>query len=282
MQSVVYRKWNEKRKMKRLLAICMTMVCVAVLLSGCGSEGEKGLFDEVSYSEDAAKEVYQKVSGQLENFLRAECAYVVDASTITTQYNYFWTEEYTLAFAEDEEQRVCLWYEGKYYAEKDGKVTYTELPWEELHTEQMRKQAQELAVELLTRSYDSITFEKIPRAGENRYLLSIEYPLSVIPQEEKEVYPTLYIWVDEDETVEECIVKWSVPLEVTEEGLGRGGGSVSTSLYPYEGSTDKLAERRIALFLREAGLEENEFSKLSDIAKRDDSLQFPTYEKGVR
>ena len=172
--------------MKRLLAICMAMVYIAVLLSGCGSVGEKGLFDEVRYSEDTAKEVYHKVSGQLEDFFQTECAYMVDASTFTTQYNYFWTEEYTLAFAEDEEQKICLWYEGKYYAEKDGKVTYTELPWEELHTEQMRKQAQELAMELLTRSYDSITFKKIPMAGENRYLLTVEYPFSAIPPEEKE------------------------------------------------------------------------------------------------
>lgn len=268
--------------MKRWLAICMTMVYIAVLPSGCGSVGEKGLFDEVRYSEDTAKEVYQKVSGQLEDFFQTECAYMVDASTFTTQYNYFGTEEYTLAFAEDEEQRICLWYEGKYYAEKDGKVTYTELPWEELHTEQMRKQAQELAMELLTRSYDSITFKKIPMAGENRYLLTVEYPFSAIPPEVKEAYPTLCIWVDEHETIQGCIVRWSVPPEVTEEGLGRGGGSVSTSFYPYEGSTDKLAERKIEIFLWEVGLEENEFSKLADIAQRDDSLQFPTYEKGVR
>ena len=246
--------------------VCL-IIGLFILFTGCGRG--TGYFGEETYSEQEAGTAYEKVTGQIEDFYAADCAYSVEISTDEAEISYYRTEKYTAAYAADDGAEEYLWYQGTLYADKDGAVFYAKQPWEKLEAEQWLKRAEEMSGQLMDQKPAQLSYKRVPMAGENT-------------------------------DITQLIVELNGPVSVGEDGIGRGGSLVTISIYPYKDSVDYQAERKIWRFAHEHGLLEQGvpaletqkedrknceqlvqsicFEELESSGAQDDSMKFPEVE----
>ena len=276
--------------------VCL-IIGLFILFTGCGRG--TGYFGEETYLEQEAGTAYEKVTGQIEDFYAADCAYSVEIRTDEAEISYYRTEKYTAAYAADDGAEEYLWYQGTLYADKDGAVFYAKQPWEKLEAEQWLKRAEEMSGQLMDQKPAQLSYKRVPMAGENACLLTVKYSIAT-GQGEQELYPTLRIWLDENTDITQLIVELNGPVSVGEDGIGRGGSLVTISIYPYKDSVDYQAERKIWRFAHEHGLLEQGvpaletqkedrknceqlvqsicFEELESSGAQDDSMKFPEVE----
>ena len=275
------------KKQKKTLCI---IVAIMFLLSGCSWTSGIGLFGEKQYSDEEADATWENVRGQIQDMDFAEYTYSIEIDVgYSEDYKFYWTEEYVVASVYS--QGDYLWYEDYLYACVEEQMYYKEAAWDELGWQKILEESKDFLFQLLE-TEGTLSYKKVPMAGAGERLLTVKYPLMVMPSRELEVYPILRIWVNEEDQITSVILSWAEPGD--EENLGSGDmGKIVFE--PYEDSIDYQAERAIWFFAHDYGLIEEGVPSLNTqeddrayCEKNIESIDFAAarekwqYEEGLR
>ncbi len=232
------------REQKKALFVAAAMA-VSCLLSGCRMIALPGQepFGEQTYSDEQAWLVYQNVCRDIEQMEFSDWdGYIMNLDETTVSHDFYWTEEYTVAWHEGAGKEY-LWYQGRLYCWDGETIAYRDMDWTELQADDYMAQQRELACELLTRDPETVKYKYTPMASNEQYLLTVKYP-EMVWDDQTWQFPKLSVRLDEDRKFSSFTVGW-------QEGTRR---SIDVSYFPWEGSTNLQAERAVWSFAHELGL----------------------------
>lgn len=230
-----------KTKIVLLVAATMGMSC---LFFGCRSIALPGRepFGEQTYSNSRAHSVYERVRTEMEQVEFSDLGgYLITLDENTVGHDFYCTEEYTVAWHEGAEN--YLWYQGRLYCAEGDSVAYRDMPWEELQSEEYAVGQWEFARELLAQEPEKLEYKYIPMASDKRYLLTAEYTESEWEGQTRK-FPKLYFRLDEEKQFSGFTLRWSEDKRRL----------IDVGYFPYEGSTNFQAERKIWSFAHGLGL----------------------------
>lgn len=230
-----------KRTSVLLLAATSGLLC---LFAGCRpiTLPNREPFGEETYSATEAQAVYEQVCTDMEE---AECSnwygYLITFRGNTVEHDFYHTEEYSVAWHEGTED--YLWYQERLYSTAGDFISYRDMAWEELQADEYAAHQWKFAQELLAKEPEKLEYKYIPMASGEQYLLTAEY--GELEWEEKtRKFPELYFRLDEKKNFYGFTLRWS-----------EGAWSViDVGYFPYEGSTDLQAERKVWSFAQDLGL----------------------------
>lgn len=209
-------------------------------------------FGEHTYSNDQAQSVYESVCAKMEKIGFSDWnGYSVEIDDNFTEQSFYRTDEYTLLWYE-EAKAEYLWYQGRLYCYDKETLSYRDIEWSEILSDDYAAQQWEFAIELLAQKPEKLKYKFIPMSSGNQYLLTAEYSQSLWEDKIRQ-FPKLYFRLDEKKNFSGLTVHWQ------EETLR----VVNIGYFPFENSTDLQAERKIWSFAHELGLIEKGVPALS-------------------
>lgn len=235
----------------RIKAICI--ICgLFCFLSGCIALPGQEPFGEKTYSGEKAQAIYEDISSSMYQIDFGDWKGYSISSDFNSIVDVYKTEEYTLAYYEISGKDYSVWYDGRLYYYTDDKLFYRDMEWEKLETENFAKEKWDLVRQLLELEDVKLTCKYIPMASDHKNLLKAEYPAAQIDGQQI-TFAELLFYLDENREFNK------VTMHCTKEGENY----MSISFFPYEGSTDLQAERKLWSFGRDLGLTEESVPALS-------------------
>lgn len=246
-----------------LLAELLSASIFMSVLSGCHAvpilPGREP-FGEQTASEDKAKGAYEAFADSFQaEQLEAWDGYTISWSEGSQEVDVYLTEEYVLAYCEDRKDGDYLWFDGWLYWMKGDSVTYREMSWEELQTEQMAAELWTMAQKILKQTPAELTYKYIPMSNDKRMLLTADYDLD---EEQAGDYATISARIGSGGRFDHVGFRWQDVGDLSK-GVGVDNVTVSISFFPVEGTTDLQAERKIWSFGHDCGLIEQGVPALS-------------------
>lgn len=247
----------------RAEAAAGAVLILAALLSGCGIvpvlPGREP-FGEVTSSEDQAREVYETFSQRLRQEAPEDWeGWSLSWSEAGWDIDIYRTQAYTLAFCEAHGGVDYLWYDGWLYWNSHGTVCYRAMDWAELGTEDFAAQLWRMSQELLDRTPDELTYQYIPMASGNQHLLKARY---VLKEEEPGDYGDLSAYLSGGGDYDTVNFTWQDVGDL-DQGVGRNNVCAHILFFPFDGSTDLQAERKLWSFGYGCGLSERNIPAIS-------------------
>lgn len=223
------------------------------LLSGCRMVALPGRepFGERTYSDERAQVVYQNVCAEMERIDFFDWnGYSMELDEGWDRHDFYRTEEYTAAWHEGAEE--YLWYQERLYCADGETITYRDMTWEELQSDEYAARQWELVREVLTQNPENLEYKYIPMSSERQYLLTAKYPTTEWEGQTKYAL-RLSFSLDEDGTFAGCTLHWQE----------NGDRVLDLAFFPYESSYSLQAERKIWSFAHDGGLLEEVVPALS-------------------
>lgn len=263
----------------------MTAVGISCFLSGCAVIPGREPFGEQTYSDDRARSLYADVCTAMGQVGSSDWSgYSIELHENMVNHDLYRSERYTVAWHEGEED--YLWYQGRLYCRDGEELSYRDMDWEELHSDEYAAQQWEFACALLEREPSELKYKYVPMASGNPCLLTAEYPDTDWEGQTRR-FPRLSFGLDEDGNFSGYTLRWQE----------EGGRAIAVSYFPYEDSDNLQAERRIWSFAHDLGLIERgvpalsvqeedrewshsmidsiDFDSISDRAVKEEDLTFP-------
>lgn len=223
----------------------LAVLAALFLLSGCIALPGEEPFGEHTYSDSQAQSVYSSLQEELSGLQFDDWGgYDIELSENTVRHDFYCTEAYTAAWHEGKED--YLWYEGRLYCLDGGRLTFRDMDWADLGSQNKAQSAWDFALALLEQNGE-LRFKHIPMAEKAPYLLTAEYPETAWEGRPVRAL-TLSFGLDENKALISFTLRWQ------EKDSDR---VTSTSFFPFEGSESLLAERRIWSFAHDLGLLED-------------------------
>lgn len=167
------------------------------------------------------------------------------------------TEEYTLAYCEYMHHGEYLWYDGWLYWWRGDSDDYREMAWEELQSSRITAGLWAALQEVLQRAPEEMIYKYIPLAKESGNLLTVTYAL---PEEETGDSAKLTVPIHKDGHYESVGFLWQDVGELGE----WNNVTVDILFFPFAGSNDLLAERKLWSFGTDCGLLEEGVPAISE------------------
>lgn len=228
---------------KKLLCI---ICCLSCLLSGCVALPGQEPFGEKTYSDEKAQTVYEDISSSMAKIDFEDWNGFSISSTLYSsgfdRFDIYKTEEYTVAYCQIHHNDYFIWNDGRLYYYTDDKVFYRNMNWDEIVTESFVMERWEIARQLLELKDMELTYKHIPMA-DNQKLLKAKYPETEIGGQKIHSAELLF-YLNENGEYD----------EVTLHCVKEGENEMSITFFPYEGTTDVQAERKLWSFGYDVGL----------------------------
>ena len=236
---------------KRL--VCAATLAASCFFAGCIAMPGQEPFGEHTYTDSQAQLVCDRLQEELAELQFDDWGgYSIELAENTIRYDFYYTEAYTTAWHEGKED--YLWYEGRLYCHGGETLSFRDMDWAALGTENAVQSAWDFACALLERDDGELRFKHIPMAEEAPYLLTAEYP-----ETEWESRPRrglkLSFGLDGNKSLSSFTLRWQ------EKGSAQ---VIGVSFFPLEGSARLLAERRIWSFASNLGLLEEGVPAISE------------------
>ncbi len=188
---------------KRIKHYFLFLLCAITFFSGCA------LIPKVPGGEPFGEETYSKEEGEaaLDDFRfwmsekdLSDGSYYVGFSENSgheLEVEYWHSEKYTAASATVSPYKEYLWYQGTLFLGEQEQLTARPISWEKLEGGALSEQAEEYLRLLLPLAPEEITYQYIPMAGSEPYMLKMEYPHAKWELFGRETPATVVVYFDE-------------------------------------------------------------------------------------
>lgn len=231
--------------MRRKRLLPALMLGISCVFPGCIAVPGGEPFGEQTYSKEQARSVYEDIRAEMERVEFSDWnGYIIELNENTVSHDFYRTEEYTAAWHEGAED--YLWYQGRLYCLDGEELSYRDMEWEELQSDEYAAKQWEFALALLDKEAEELEYKYIPMSSKDQYLLTAEYPETEWDGRTRR-FPKLFFRLNEDGDFDGFTLRWQE----------RDYQVIDVGYFPYEDSTDLQAERKVWSFAHELGLIES-------------------------
>lgn len=294
---------------RKKFLLCL-LFCVSVLTAGCAfipTPGGGEPFGEKTCSQKEGEEVFSDFRHWFEKKDLSGWRHYVGFSGDTgyeLEVEYWHSETYTAASASVSPYKEYLWYQDTLFLGERELVTAANVSWEDMECEALLEQAEDYLRLLLERAPEKITYKYIPMAGDEPYMLKLEYPYSEFDMFDREVKSEVVVYFDEGGNPGSIAMSCNTQALVKDGLFVRDADSFFASWNVEKEETDFYqAERKLWTFGHTYGLTEEEnvvpalsyqeenreacraviesmdFSSLAEKAEKDDELKLPSFQE---
>ncbi len=234
-------------------------ICI-LALSGCIALPGQEPFGEKTFSEEQAKVQLKEAKRWFGEAVTEGWDYSISFSGDSengTEAEYYQNDIYQAVSGKDKEGARWLWYQDRLFRQKEGQVFVRDMTWEEMGGDRIMEEAAAILRELLeeTDRQESLSFQYIPMAGEQPYLLTVDYPRMQLESGGQEAFFNIMVTYDREARPVDISLQWNtIPWEDDEGRMIFGDVFAISMSPPVEGSYSLQAEREIWSFGEEAGL----------------------------